>query len=110
MEGRVRKSKGPRSDKGKKRTEYLDKLDTTGKTVKENLALKSFWSSHTMEDIKLLSSTDLDKVIEQWILIYETAQIKRKKHWWYPDIMYVPKPKPKKKDVNVEFNTSFRNR
>lgn len=107
MSGRVTEYK-TRSDSGTKRTKYVIKHDNTGKTVKENAALKSFWSTHKMKDIILLSGEELDKVIEEWILDFQQRQLKRDPFWWYPTIDYDPNPKPKKeKKINTSFNSSF---
>lgn len=107
MSGRVPEYK-TRSDSGTKRTNYVLKEDRSGKTFKENAALKSFWSAHKMEDIILLSGKELDKVIEEWILDFQQRQLKRDPFWWYPTISYDPKPKErKKKKINVSFNSSF---
>ena len=107
MAGRPRKNK-TRVDTGTKRGSYNIKEDKTGKTVKENAALKGFWSDHKMEDIKLLSSTELDKIIEEWLVEYQARQIKRDRSWWYPTMYYDPTPKVKKeKKINTSFNSSF---
>jgi hypothetical protein len=106
MAGRPRK---PRKDSGTKRGSYNVKVDTTGKTVKENAALKSFWSNHKMEDIIQLSTKELDKVISKWIENFQDSQLKRNKSWWYPTIHYDPNPKVKgPKKINTSFNSSFR--
>lgn len=97
-----------RSDTGTKRTTYVLKEDRSGKTVKENPALKSFWSDNKMIDIIQLSSEELDKFIDEWLIAYETRQLKRNLSWWYPTIFYDPKPKKKKeKKINTSFNSSF---
>jgi hypothetical protein len=106
MAGRPRKH--PRSDTGRKRENYNIKHDKTGKTFKENAALKGFWSDHKVADMMLLSSTELDKVIDEWIEKYQAVQLKRDKFWWYPTMNYDPTPKTKgKKKINTSFNTSF---
>lgn len=106
MAGRPRTK--PRTDTGKKRTNYKIKHDSTGKTFKENAALKSFWSSHKMADIIQLSSEELDKVIDKWIDEFQATQLKRDKFWWFPTIYYDPTPKAKKeKKINTNFNPSF---
>jgi len=97
-----------RIDTGKKRESYTLKQDKRGKTVKENAALKGFWSDHKMKDIMLLTSTELDKLINEWLIEYEARQIKRDNFWWYPTMLYDPTPKTrKKKVVNTSFNSSF---
>ena len=106
MAGRPRTK--PRVDTGRKRENYTLKQDKTGKTVKENAALKGFWTDHKMEDIKLLTSTELDKVIDEWLVEYQARQIKRDMSWWYPTMHYDPTPKKKgKKKINTSFNSSF---
>jgi hypothetical protein len=95
----------PRSDIGAKRTSYVLKQDISGKTFKENAALKSFWSDYKMADIIQLSSEELDKLIDEWLTQFEARQMKRVKGWWYPTILY--DPTPKKKKVNTSFNSSF---
>ena len=98
----------PRTDIGRKRTNYKIKVDNTGKTFKENPALKSFWSAHKMVDIIQLSSEELDKVIQEWLEQFQATQLKRDPFWWYPTIYYDPTPKVKKeKKVNTNFNSSF---
>jgi hypothetical protein len=100
----------PRKDAGTKRVSYNLKVDTTGKTVKENNALKSFWSTYKMEDIIQLSTEELDIKIAEWIDNFQTSQLKRNKFWWYPTVHYDPTPKVKKeKKINTNFNSSFRN-
>jgi hypothetical protein len=107
MAGRPRKQ---RSDIGAKRTRgaYKNNQDKTGKTVKENAALKGFWIDHKLEDMMLLTSTELDKVIDDWLVKYQATQLKRDKFWWYPTMYYDPYPKSKKKkEINVSFNSTF---
>ena len=109
MAGRPRNpNRKVRVDTGTKRGSYNMKHDSTGKTFKENIALKSFWSFHKMEDIKLLTSTELDEVIDKWITNYESTQLKRNPFWWYPEISYDPSPKVRTRKVNTKFNSSFR--
>lgn len=104
--GRVSKT---RSDTGTKRGNYKTKHDSTGKTFKENAALKSFWSNHKVEDIIQLSTRDLDKLIYQWLEDFQQTQINRDRWWWYPEIHYDPTPKKKgPKKINSDWNTSFR--
>lgn len=108
MAGRPRKNNTVRTDTGTKRESYVLKQDKSGKTVKENAALKGFWTDNKMEDIKLLSSTELDKVIDEWLAQYQARQIKRDMFWWYPTMYYDPTPKKKRtKKVNTSFNSSF---
>ena len=107
MAGRPRKQ---RSDIGTRRTRgtYKNNQDKTGKIVKENAALKGFWIDHKLEDMMLLTSTELDKVIDEWLAKYQAVQLKRDMFWWYPTMYYDPTPKPKKtKKVNTKFNSSF---
>jgi hypothetical protein len=97
-----------RTDTGTKRTTYVLKQDLSGKTFKENAALKSFWTDYKMADIIQLSSKELDKVIDEWLAQFEARQMKRVKGWWYPTILYDPTPKKKKeKKINTSFNSSF---
>ena len=97
-----------RSDTGTKRATYVLKEDRTGKTFKENAALKGFWTDNKMVDIIQLSSEELDKLIDEWLLVYEARQLKRNLSWWYPSINYDPKPKKKKENkINTSFNSSF---
>ena len=106
MAGRPRTK--PRTDTGKKRENYTLKQDKRGKTVKENAALKGFWSDNKMEDVMLLSSTELDKLIDEWLIDYQARQLKRDQFWWYPTMYYDPIAKPKgKKKVNKSFNSTF---
>ena len=107
MAGRPRKE---RADKGTRRPrgKYKTNQDDTGKTVKENVAINSFWKTHKVADMMLLSSKELDQVIEEWLVNYQSTQLKRDKFWWYPMIYYEPYPEPKqKKKINRKFNTSF---
>jgi hypothetical protein len=107
MAGRPRKQ---RSDIGTRRTRgtYKNNQDKTGKTVKENAALKGFWIDHKVADMMLLTSTELDKVIDEWLTNYQATQLKRDMFWWYPDMYYDPYPKDKrKKKVNTSFNSTF---
>jgi hypothetical protein len=97
-----------RADTGKKRENYTLKQDKRGKTVKENAALKGFWSDNKMEDVMLLSSTELDKLIDEWIIDYQARQLKRDQFWWYPTMYYDPAPTAKgKKEINKAFNSTF---
>jgi hypothetical protein len=106
MAGRPRTK--TRIDTGKKRENYTLKQDKRGKTVKENAALKGFWSDNKMEDIMLLTSTELDKLIDEWLVEYQARQLKRDMSWWYPTMHYDPVPKSKKKkEINKAFNSTF---
>jgi len=106
MAGRPRTK--PRTDTGRKRENYTLKQDKRGKTVKENAALKGFWTDNKMEDVMLLSSRELDKLIDQWLIDYQARQLKRDQFWWYPTMYYDPIAKPKgKKKVNKSFNSTF---
>jgi len=106
MAGRPRTK--TRVDTGRKRENYTLKQDKRGKTVKENAALKGFWSDNKMEDIILLSSKELDKLIDKWLIEYQARQIKRDQFWWFPTIYYDPTPKAKKKkEINTSFNSTF---
>lgn len=98
----------PRKDLGSKRGSYHRRVDNTGKTFKENAAIKSFWSNHKMQDIIQLSIDDLNKAIDKWISDFQEIQIKRDPFWWFPNIHYDPTPKKKgPKKVNSSFNSSF---
>jgi hypothetical protein len=106
MAGRPRTK--PRVDSGRKRENYTLKQDKRGKTVKENAALKGFWTDNKMEDVMLLSSRELDKLIDQWLIDYQARQLKRDMFWWYPTMYYDPTAKPKKKrEINKSFNSTF---
>jgi hypothetical protein len=108
MAGRPRKNTSPRSDIGAKRAPYVLKEDKTGRTVKENPALKAFWSTHKVADMMLLSPRELDNIIGEWLIKYEASQLKRNSSWWYPLMHYDPKPKVKKeKKINKSFNSTF---
>lgn len=97
-----------RVDTGTKRGNYKTKHDPTGKTFKENHALKSFWSSYKMIDIIQLSSKDLDILIDKWLSEFEQIQLERNHFWNYPEAHYDPTPKKKgPKKVNTSFNSSF---
>ena len=60
--------------------------DNTGKTRKENKVERTFWKYHTVEDMMLLTSTELDQLIDNWMAAYEARQIKNDKSWWYPTV------------------------
>jgi hypothetical protein len=106
MAGRPRTKQ--RTDTGTKRGSYVVKHDPSGKTFKENAALKGFWTDNKMVDIIQLSSEELDKLIDNWLIEYQTRQMKRNSSWWYPTIFYDPRPKKKKeKKINTSFNSSF---
>ena len=108
MAGRPRKNTKPRTDIGTKRGTYVLKEDKTGRTFKENAALKGFWSTHKVADMMSLSGKELDNIIEEWLVNYEATQLKRNKSWWYPFMNYDPKPKAKKeKKINKSFNSTF---
>lgn len=100
-----------RTDAGAKRVKYNEKVDTRGKTHKENALLNNFWANHKMEDIINLTVKELDAKIAIWIEKYEALQRSRVKHWIWPSYKYDPTPKIKKeKKVNEKFNSSFKNR
>ena len=107
MAGRPKKA-GTEKVTRKPRGSYKSNQDKTGKTVKENPALKGFWIEHKVADMMLLTSKELDKVIDEWLERYQSSQLKRDMFWWYPMMYYDPYPKPKKaKKVNTAFNSSF---
>ena len=56
----------------------------TGKTRKENKVENAFWKYNKVEDIMLLTSTELDQIIDTWMQDYEDRQIKNDRSWWYP--------------------------
>lgn len=88
--------------------QYNLKVDNTGKTFKENAAIKSFWTKYKMEDIIQLTPEEIDNKIDIWIEEFEAAQLKRNKFWRWPDINYDPTPKVKgPKKINSEWNSSF---
>ena len=58
----------------------------TGKTTKESPLISAFWKAHKVVDLKLLSGTELDEVIEKWLIEYQERRIKEDKGWWYPSI------------------------
>ena len=60
--------------------------DQAGKTRKENRVERTFWKYHTVEDMMLLTSTELDQVIDAWMTDYEERQLKINKAWWYPTV------------------------
>jgi hypothetical protein len=76
----------PRSDSGKKRENYKTNDDNTGKTGKENKVIRAFWKKNRVKDVMLLSSTELDKIIDEWLGEYQQMQLKKDKSWWYPSI------------------------
>jgi hypothetical protein len=94
--------KKPRSDLGTKRTNYNVNLDKSGKTGKENIALKSFWSSHKMEDIIQMSTKELDKAIDIWIEKYQARQIKANRSWWYPTLDGLTLHEVRNKRTNID--------
>ena len=98
-----------RKDKGTKRDPYNTSYDDTGKTSRENKALKSFWCTNKVADMMELSPEELDAKIDQWMAEYEARQIKRVKGWWYPELYYEKTPKKAKgpRKINHEWNTSF---
>jgi len=100
-----------RVDIGSKRAPYKRNQDLTGRHHKENGAIRSFWSNHKMVDIIQLSAKELDIKIEEWLVKYQEEAIKRDKSWWYPTMVYDPKPKKKgPRKINSSFNSSFVNR
>jgi hypothetical protein len=96
-----------RSDAGRKRVSYSSKSDNTGKTHKENLFIKSFWSFHKVEDVIKMTHAELDEKINAWVEKFEAAQKKRNKFWTWPTYLYDPNPVKKEKKVNTKFNSSF---
>lgn len=104
-EGKVSKK---RSDTGTKRQSYKIKHDPTGKTFKENPALKSFWSKNKMEDVIQLSTKELDLLICEWLEDFKKRQLKSDPWWWFPEIHYDPTPKKKvPRKINTSFNSTF---
>lgn len=88
--------------------QYNLKQDTSGKTMRENAAIRSFWSKYKVADIMQLTPEEIDNKINIWIEEFETAQMKRVRGWWYPEIYYDPAPKKKgPRKINTEWNSSF---
>lgn len=92
----------PRTDLGTKRSKYAANLDTSGKTGKENIALKSFWCSHRMEDVIQMSTKELDEAINTWIEKYQARQTKRNKGWWYPTLDGLTLHEVRNKRTNID--------
>lgn len=86
MAGRPKNNTKVRSDVGAKRGKYKTKYEKRGKLGKENNPIKSFWSHHTMDEIMVMSSKELDKAVEAWIQKYQDTQIKKNMFWWYPSV------------------------
>jgi hypothetical protein len=61
-------------------------FNKTGKTRKENRVESAFWKYNKVEDIMLLTSTELDQLIDTWMQDYEDRQIKNDRSWWYPSV------------------------
>lgn len=98
-----------RVDTGTKRGSYNMKHDSRGKTHKENHLLKSFWSSHKMEDMIQLTPEQIDAEIAYWIEEFMETQLKRNPGWRWPTFLYDPKPKAKNstRKINTSFNSRF---
>ena len=78
--------KRPRSDIGKPHKKYNSTKDNTGKVGKEPPLLNAFWKAHRVANIMLLTSTELDELIDQWLKNYVERRLKTNKNWDYPDI------------------------
>lgn len=65
---------------------YNSTYDQTGKTGKENFAIKSFWRQNKMEDIIKLTPEELDAKIEEAIEVYAKYQLADNPNWWYPEL------------------------
>jgi hypothetical protein len=85
MAGRPRKYK-VRTDIGKTRGKYKSTKDITGKTTKEPPLISAFWKSNKVADVMLLSSTELDILIEQWLKEYVERRLKDDRSWNFPSI------------------------
>jgi len=75
-----------RSDIGKPHKKYKSNKDITGKVTKEPPLLSAFWRANKVADMMLLTSTELDEVIDQWLKTYVEKRLKQNKSWDYPDI------------------------
>lgn len=65
---------------------YNSNYDETGKTTKENIALRTFWREHKVKDIIKLTPDELDKVIDNMLESYQEKQRKKDPNWWYPEL------------------------
>lgn len=65
---------------------YNSTKDNTGKVSKEPPLLTAFWKANRVSDIMLLTSTELDEVIEKWLIDYVERRLKLDKKWDFPTI------------------------
>lgn len=100
----------PRSDTGAKRAAYKTRHDDRGYIHKENKLLRSFWSTHKMEDMIKLTVEQVDAEIALWIEEFREIQMKRNLGWTWPVFTYEPNPEKKEKKINTEWNSGFSNK
>ena len=90
MPGRKKKPdhelKYPRKgSKPRVRGEYnMKAVETRGITYKEPLMIKSFWKSHTMDQIQNMSDEELIQAIDKFMDGFIYRQTKGKKGWDFP--------------------------
>lgn len=75
-----------RSDIGKPHKKYQSNKDMTGKVTKEPPLLSAFWRANKVADIMLLSSTELDILIDTWLKEFVEKKLKVDQNWDYPSI------------------------
>jgi hypothetical protein len=65
---------------------YNSTKDVTGKVGKEPPLISAFWKSNKVSDIMLLTSKELDQLIEDWLKAYVERRLKIDKGWDWPSI------------------------
>ena len=69
---------------GKPRGPYKSNHDDTGKAGKENAVLRSFWKTHKVEDIMIMSDEEFEAALELFYEQYEARQTDKNPRWNYP--------------------------
>lgn len=72
--------------RNKPRGKYKSTKDITGKVGKEPPLLNAFWKKNKVSDMMMLTPTELDQVIEKWLVEYVERRIKVDKSWNFPAI------------------------
>lgn len=67
------------------RGEYnLKAVEPRGITYKEPLMIKSFWKSHSMDQVQNMTDEELDKAIDKFMDGFIYRQTKGNKDWDFP--------------------------
>jgi len=70
----------------KTRKIHVKNYDATGATDKENTVLRYFWIRNKVKDVMLLTSNQLDELIDTSLDSMAEARKKKNKFWNWPDV------------------------